>query len=83
LNALNIGQIEIFISTEFNNMACTFNLAYISFTSKINWEEMLSFSGKLSYLLVVASVMDIYYSQHKVFGFKFILFIIKSIVLAR
>ena len=50
LNALNIAQTEIFISTKFDNLARIFNFADISIILKINREEMFSFSNKLSYL---------------------------------
>ena len=81
LNALNIVQAKIFKCTEFSNLAWTFNFAEISITLEINWEEMFSFRCKLTYLLIVALILDIYYSKHKVFSFKFVFFFIEPIVL--
>ena len=83
LNALQTVQTVIPICTEFINITWTFDLTYVTLTWEINWEEMFSFGGKLSYLLVVAWILDIHFSQHKVFGFKFVFFFIKSIVLVR
>ena len=83
LNALYTAHIVIPKCTEFTNITWTFNLTDITLTWEINWEEMFSFGGKLSYLLVVAWILDIHFSQHKVFGFKFVFFLIKSIVLVR